>query len=213
MSGPRLPESSTTRFYAKLGERIRALRVRAGLSQAALGKLLGRSASAVDRYEMGQRRVALAELVRLAAILDVSPDVLLTPGPAGRRGLPRPALPPPADLRREHMRLLAALDRRLSPADTPPHPGVEEEPRRNGEGRGGNRRVDPRPQAPALGHARRRAGDRRCAGAPPIRGVRPATRPPSSQAPPLTARPAAVSASLLGRNRAVPRAEPMVHSP
>ncbi len=130
MSGPRLPESSTTRFYAKLGERIRALRVRAGLSQAALGKLLGRSASAVDRYEMGQRRVALAELVRLAAILDVSPDVLLTPGPAGRRGLPRPALPPPADLRREHMRLLAALDRRLSPADTPPHPGVEEEPRR-----------------------------------------------------------------------------------
>jgi transcriptional regulator with XRE-family HTH domain len=58
-----------TDLYAKIGERLRALRTEAGLSQAALGAKLGRSPSAIDRYEMGQRRLSLADLLRLSRIL------------------------------------------------------------------------------------------------------------------------------------------------
>ncbi len=64
-------------FYVRLGQRLRALRIRAGLSQSALGARLGRSASAIDRYEMGQRRIAIADLQRLAKILGVSPESFL----------------------------------------------------------------------------------------------------------------------------------------
>ncbi len=110
----KMSKYSPTGFYRKLGARIRALRVRAGLSQAALGARLGRSASAVDRYEMGQRRIALAELVRMAEILGVTPETLLTAGPGRRRSAMHPTAPPAADLRAEHRRLLRELDRRLS---------------------------------------------------------------------------------------------------
>src|SRR5579884_442239 len=55
-------------FYVSLGARLKAFRVRAGLSQADLGARLGRSASAINRYETGQRRLPAEDLIRLAEL-------------------------------------------------------------------------------------------------------------------------------------------------
>lgn len=107
-------------FYVRLGQRLRALRIRAGLSQSALGARLGRSASAIDRYEMGQRRIAIADLDRLAKILGVSLESFLE-RPAARDSSAARGRSPSAALRRpetdrlwaEHRRLLRELDRRL----------------------------------------------------------------------------------------------------
>lgn len=121
-------------LYARLGERLRALRTRAGLSQAGLGARLGRSPSAIDRYEMGQRRLSIADLFRLSKILDVPLETLLEGAGArgsSKRGSPArgsslraPARAGAADagtrlpsmdrLRAEHLRLLRELDRRLA---------------------------------------------------------------------------------------------------
>jgi len=123
--------SRAAELYARLGERIRSLRIRAGLSQAALGARLHRSASAIDRYEMGQRRISLADLIRLAGVLGVPYDTLLDAiGGRGRRpGARSVARSPSVDLRTEHLRLLRALDRRLAyPAGGPGTAGVAEEP-------------------------------------------------------------------------------------
>jgi transcriptional regulator with XRE-family HTH domain len=73
-------------FYERLGSRMRMLRLRAGLSQAALGARLGLTAGAINRYEMGQRRVPLRDVPRIAAILAVAPGALLGTPWAGVRG-------------------------------------------------------------------------------------------------------------------------------
>jgi len=61
-----------------LGERIAALRRRAGLSQAELAERLQISASAMGMYEQGRREPSVDTLVALARELDVSTDFLLT---------------------------------------------------------------------------------------------------------------------------------------
>lgn len=66
-------------FYQRIGGRLRTFRLRAGFSQAALGVRLGLTAGAINRYEMGRRRVPLADVPRIAAILDVAPTALLEP--------------------------------------------------------------------------------------------------------------------------------------
>jgi len=95
---------------------MRALRGAAGLSQAALGARLGRSPSAIDRYEMGQRRIPLSDLVRLAETLNVPLDAFLSQSTGrrrpGGRETPRPAAA--GEIRAEHRRLLRALDQRLA---------------------------------------------------------------------------------------------------
>jgi len=101
-------------FYAKLGERLRALRTRAGLSQAALGVKLGRSPSAIDRYEMGQRRISIADLLRLSKIFGVPLEALLE-GSIGRGGVARKVRTSSPDrLHAEHLHLLRELDKRLA---------------------------------------------------------------------------------------------------
>ena len=97
-------------YYVRLGRRMRSLREAAGLSQAALGARLGRSPSAIDRYEMGQRRIPLSDLVRMAAALDAPLGALLDQPRGGRRDRPAGA----REIRAEHRRLLRALDRRLA---------------------------------------------------------------------------------------------------
>ncbi|NMP23422.1 helix-turn-helix domain-containing protein [Sulfobacillus harzensis] len=55
-----------------LGERLRDLRVRAGLSQADVAERVPISASTVSRWESGERRPDLDHLMRLTDILDCS---------------------------------------------------------------------------------------------------------------------------------------------
>jgi len=73
-------------FYQRIGARLRAFRLRAHLSQAALGARLGITAGAINRYEMGGRRVPLKDVRRIASILGVPPMALLGAETAGGRG-------------------------------------------------------------------------------------------------------------------------------
>ncbi len=61
-----------------LGERIAALRRRAGLSQAELAQRLQISASAMGMYEQGRREPSVDTLIAMAEELQVSIDFLLT---------------------------------------------------------------------------------------------------------------------------------------
>ncbi len=61
-----------------LGQRISALRRRAGLSQAELARRLQISASAMGMYEQGRREPSVDTLVAIAEQLQVSTDFLLT---------------------------------------------------------------------------------------------------------------------------------------
>ena len=61
-----------------LGERIAALRRRAGISQAELAQRLQISASAMGMYEQGRREPSVDTLVAMAEEFQVSLDFLLT---------------------------------------------------------------------------------------------------------------------------------------
>lgn len=76
-------------FYQRIGARLRAFRLRARLSQAALGARLGLTAGAINRYEMGGRRVPLKDVRRIASILGVPPMALLGAETAGGRSAER----------------------------------------------------------------------------------------------------------------------------
>ena len=61
-----------------MGKRIAWLRHRKGLTQEALGKKLGLSASAIGMYEQGRREPSISILISLARELGVTMDYLLT---------------------------------------------------------------------------------------------------------------------------------------
>ena len=61
-----------------LHARIRALRQKAGMSQAELAEFLNVSASALGMYEQGRRVPGLDALVLLSRLFDVSLDYLIT---------------------------------------------------------------------------------------------------------------------------------------
>lgn len=67
-----------------LGTRLRAARLEAGLSQAALSERTGIVQQAISRYESGTSTPSVDTLVRLADALSVSLD-WLTGGRAGER--------------------------------------------------------------------------------------------------------------------------------
>lgn len=59
-----------------IGARLRALRLRRGLTQKELGERCGMADSAIRRYESGRGNPTEKTLCRLAAALEVSPAVL-----------------------------------------------------------------------------------------------------------------------------------------
>ena len=61
-----------------LSSRIKALRIRAELSQRQLAELLHISTSAMGMYEQGRRTPDLNTLVTLSQTFDVSLDYLIT---------------------------------------------------------------------------------------------------------------------------------------
>ena len=68
-----------------VGRRIRALRSDRGLTLEALAAELGRAPSQVSVIETGKRELKLGELQKLARILGVTLDELLSPEPPSRR--------------------------------------------------------------------------------------------------------------------------------
>jgi transcriptional regulator with XRE-family HTH domain len=60
-----------------LGRRLKSLRVRRGLSQTALGEVLGVSSQQIQKYERGAHRLRVSQLRRLAEALAVSVAELL----------------------------------------------------------------------------------------------------------------------------------------
>jgi transcriptional regulator with XRE-family HTH domain len=61
----------------ELGQNLRHLRERRGLTQAELGTRAGMAAASVSHFETGQRLPSLDSLVKLADALEVSVDTLL----------------------------------------------------------------------------------------------------------------------------------------
>ena len=62
-----------------LGERITALRKKAGISQAELAKRINVSASAIGMYEQGRREPSIEVLVALSEEFNVTADALINP--------------------------------------------------------------------------------------------------------------------------------------
>lgn len=70
-------ERSATAFDKRLGERIRARRLEADMSQERLAELLGVTFQQVQKYEKGINRVAAGRLAGIAAALKIPLSQLL----------------------------------------------------------------------------------------------------------------------------------------
>lgn len=64
--------------YLKLGEKIKKERIRNRYTQETLAEMAEITSSYVGQIERGERKVTLAKLVRIANVLDVSVDYLLS---------------------------------------------------------------------------------------------------------------------------------------
>src|SRR5699024_1170374 len=74
-------ETQPENDYVKIGQRIRAARLEKGYSQADLGALVGCSKSHMSHVEVGQTKVALAMLLKLAFVLEKNFDYFLLDTP------------------------------------------------------------------------------------------------------------------------------------
>ena len=73
-------QGSTDKLYATFGELVLAHRRRLeGMTQAELGRRIGLSRTSVTNIEQGRHHVSLAQFVRIAMVLEVSPEALLPP--------------------------------------------------------------------------------------------------------------------------------------
>lgn len=64
--------------YMKLGEKIKKERMRNRLTQEMLAEMADITSSYVGQIERGERKVTLSKLVRIANVLNVSVDYLLS---------------------------------------------------------------------------------------------------------------------------------------
>jgi transcriptional regulator with XRE-family HTH domain len=93
----------TPEIEIAIGARIRALRVAAGMTQSALGQVIGVTFQQIQKYEWGQDRVAASTLQVLAAALKVHPGSFFDgemPSPVGDVPDVRSALKGAAGLQR-----------------------------------------------------------------------------------------------------------------
>lgn len=67
--------------YVKIGQRIKAARQEKGYSQADLGALVGCSSNHMSHVEVGQTKVSLAMLLKLAFVLEKNFDYFLLDTP------------------------------------------------------------------------------------------------------------------------------------
>ena len=65
------------RVEQELGQKLKALRVAAGISQSGLGTALGVSRTQIQKYERGDTRLAVSTLIAICKILRRDPMVFL----------------------------------------------------------------------------------------------------------------------------------------
>ena len=91
MPRPRKPAVEVPVDEKVIGERLRELRKRQGLSQAELAAELGLNQTAISDYETGEARIHAAMLAALARVLRTSADEILGLSAArAARSLPAP---------------------------------------------------------------------------------------------------------------------------
>ena len=64
--------------YVLLGQRIKAARLAAGLSQEQLAEIVGLTSQHISHTEVASTKISLPSLVKVANVLDVSIDKLLS---------------------------------------------------------------------------------------------------------------------------------------
>lgn len=64
----------------EIGKRVRALRLREGMSQSELADVLGTHFSAISQLERGVRGLTIHQVIKLAKVLHVSTDEILLNG-------------------------------------------------------------------------------------------------------------------------------------
>jgi transcriptional regulator with XRE-family HTH domain len=69
-----------------VGERVRMYRVKAGISQTALGQHLGITFQQVQKYEKGANRIGASRLHQICGILDIPVALLFDDLPGSKRG-------------------------------------------------------------------------------------------------------------------------------
>jgi transcriptional regulator with XRE-family HTH domain len=111
-----MAKSSARAVDILVGRNIRIIRLRRGLSQAALGKPLGVSLQQIQKYETGANRVGASRVVQIAQALQVPIAALFEGIPiAGQTAAPESPL---RDLLtdRRALRLAQAFDQISGPA-------------------------------------------------------------------------------------------------
>lgn len=85
---PQIKKESRT-YFAALGKRVTQLRKSRGITQAELARALGVSQQAVFAYEIGDRRISVLILQRLARLFHLNIDQFLgfAPEPVNKRRL------------------------------------------------------------------------------------------------------------------------------
>ncbi len=71
--------------YIKIGQRIRAARLAKEINQSELGALVGCSNNHMSHIEIGQTKVSLSMLLKLAFVLDKDLDFFLLDTPYAKR--------------------------------------------------------------------------------------------------------------------------------
>jgi transcriptional regulator with XRE-family HTH domain len=61
----------------KVGNRLRAYRIEAGMSQEELGSKLGVSFQQIQKYEKGSNRLAVVRMVEVCKLLKITPHALI----------------------------------------------------------------------------------------------------------------------------------------
>jgi transcriptional regulator with XRE-family HTH domain len=81
MAGPRAPGATDQH----IGERVRMYRVKAGVSQTALGRHLGITFQQIQKYEKGSSRIGAGRLKQIAERLDIPVASLFDDLPGSKR--------------------------------------------------------------------------------------------------------------------------------
>ena len=81
MFGPRAPNPTDLH----VGERVRMYRVKAGISQGALGEHLGITFQQIQKYEKGANRIGASRLHQISEILNIPVALLFDDLPGSKR--------------------------------------------------------------------------------------------------------------------------------